>query len=201
MLHTMKWVLEGVKYKGFRKVNGVKMNIKNTNNKTKSIKLTQEYVKYLFNYDHTNGTLIWKVKKSHRNNIGDIAGTKSPHARGYHIVYIDGVSFLLHRVIWLYHNGFDSEFLIDHKDRNRTNNKIENLREASYTCNNKNCKLSKLNKTGYRGISYKRNTQKWVANITINYKQIYLGSFKSKDEAIYTRLAVEQCLGWETCVL
>jgi hypothetical protein len=65
---------------------------------------------------------------------------------------------------------------IDHINRNRLDNRIINLRIASYSQNGAN-KIVK-NPTGYRGVQYLSKPNVWVAKITVNNKQYYLGRFK-----------------------
>ena len=77
---------------------------------------------------------------------------------------------------------------VDHIDNNRTNNHITNLRWATNKENNQNASLSGKNKSGVKGVSFHLKTQKWAANITINGKQICLGYFINKDEAVNIRV-------------
>ena len=77
---------------------------------------------------------------------------------------------------------------VDHIDNNRTNNNITNLRWTSAKQNAQNRTKRSDNTSGYKGVSWSKNTQKWQAYIYINSKKITLGSFVNKDEAINIRI-------------
>ena len=53
----------------------------------------------------------------------------------------------------------------------------------------------KNNTSGVVGVHWKNNNQRWIAKIDINGKRHYLGYHREKSEAIYHRLAAEQCIG------
>lgn len=139
--------------------------------------ITQQLVKELFDYD--NGNLIRKKSIQSRSPQGSVAGCKAKY--GYH-VSINYKKYKLHRIIWLWHFGFIPNE-IDHIDGNPCNNKIENLRPASRNENMRNIKMPITNKSGYKGVSWSKAAKKWIANITVNNKKIYLGLFDCKIKA------------------
>ncbi len=71
----------------------------------------------------------------------------------------------------------------DHIDGNPLNNCLSNLRWATESENNMNCGLSVRNKSGHKGV-YQSKSGKWVAFISQNNKNVYLGSFEDKNEAV-----------------
>ena len=154
--------------------------------------ITYEQVRGLFDY-HEDGYLVWKVDKSKRIKKGSIAGTAN--SNGYRLVRIDGILYRVHRIIWLWHYGYLPENDIDHKDRVRNNNKIENLRETSESCNGFNITVRETNKFGVTGISIYKKTGMYYARIKWNYKEIYLGTYKSLLEAVLARYNKEVELG------
>lgn len=156
--------------------------------------LSYKLVRKLFKYD--DGNLIWKVSKG-SVKAGSIAGCITFNGR--FCVKINEKQYLIHRVVWLYHYGYMPENFLDHIDRNPLNNRIENLREASKSCNAINCDLHSNNTSGIKGISFYKSLNKWKVTITSNKKQHYLGIFKNFDEAVCYRLAAEQCFGWDNC--
>ena len=86
---------------------------------------------------------------------------------------------LLHRLIMLCPNGV----LVDHRDRDKLNNcKTSNLRFASHARNLANAGLSKQNTTGFKGVS-PTTTHTFQANIAVDKRQIYLGRYRTKEEA------------------
>lgn len=44
--------------------------------------------------------------------------------------------------------------------------------------------MSSINTSGYKGVSWNKAQQKWTADITVNYKHVYLGAFDKKIDAI-----------------
>lgn len=79
----------------------------------------------------------------------------------------------------------------DHIDRNEFNNLESNLRLATYTDNARNSSISKSNTSGFIGVSWIPKSQKWRASIMVNYKNIYLGTYTHKEDAIKSRLQAE----------
>jgi hypothetical protein len=140
--------------------------------------VTQDIVKELF--DYRDGELYWKTA-NHKTDTHTEVGSISSNGRK--TVWVLKKSMLVHRIIFLYHHGYLPEF-IDHKDGNPLNNKIENLREATRTENNQNCKTRKDSSTGIKGVYPHR--QKYIAHLRINGKLTYLGVFDTVDEAAKT---------------
>lgn len=87
----------------------------------------------------------------------------------------DNKSLFMHRELLglKYKDGF----IIDHKDRNTLNNQRNNLRVASYSLNNYNCKMKSHNKSGYRGVGWYKAYNKWRVRITKDGNEISLGYF------------------------
>ena len=81
--------------------------------------------------------------------------------------------------------------LLDHIDRNSENNRIENLRHADKKINSINRGLQANNKSGHRGISWNKNSEKWEIYITVNNKRIPLGLKSNLEEAIEVRKQAE----------
>ena len=128
-------------------------------------------------------------------NVGKVAGCL--FANGYLYTSVDGRQYLNHQIVWLWHHGFIPECQIDHIDRNKLNNRIENLREATQTCNTRNTGSPCTNTSGVKGVGKSGN--KWCSQIVVAGKQIWLGSHSTFIEAVCHRLAAEQALGWAGC--
>jgi hypothetical protein len=126
-----------------------------------------------------------------------VAGTH--RSDGYLNVMVDGKFYRAHRLIFLYHFGYLPENDIDHIDRCKTNNKIENLREVSHTCNARNSTQQNLTSSGVKGITWHKSRQKWLVHIMVHGAAKYLGIYSDFTEAVAYRLAAEQCLDWGSC--
>jgi len=103
-------------------------------------------------------------------------------------VVIDYKSYLVHRVIWFMTYG-DWPETIDHENKDKTDNRISNLRSVTQQENTKNCGMGTNNTSGFTGVYWNKNNKKWIANICVDRKTKYLGSFKLIDEAIARRKA------------
>ena len=138
------------------------------------------------NLEHKDGVLYWK-KTAGRKIKGKEAGWLS---KGYVMVGIGGEVHPAHRIIFLMHYGYCPEYL-DHIDGNRANNKIENLRPATLNENARNSKKPSHNTSGYKGVCWDKNRNKWMAYITINNKFKSLGRFNEIEDAhlAYTNAA------------
>lgn len=66
---------------------------------------------------------------------------------------------------------------IDHVDNNGLNNRRRNLRPASYRENNQNARKREGALSKYKGVTYERRYGTWIARISVNGRNKYLGSF------------------------
>jgi hypothetical protein len=139
--------------------------------------ITQERLHEMFEY--RDGTL-YRKKSLGRSKTGDKAGFVTN--KGYIYINIDKKCIAAHRLIWVMQHGAFPE-LIDHIDGDRLNNRIENLRLADRFGNAQNKRMHKNNTSGVKGVYWKRDKNKWAAQITCNNQQKFLGCFASIDEA------------------
>ena len=160
-----------------------------------SKKITQKRLKELFKYDNKSGNLIRKITLCNRAIKGSVASNRT--AKGYITIRVDHKAYKAHRLIWLYHKGYLPENQIDHLDGIRWHNCIENLREVSPSCNQQNCKIHSVNKSGFPGVSSVTYDNKYVAQVTLNRKTIHLGRYPNALEAALARLTFEMdCPEW-----
>src|SRR3990167_3498600 len=89
----------------------------------------------------------------------------------------------MHRLL----NNTPLGFFTDHINRNKLDNRKSNLRTVTKSQNGFNTNLSRNNKSGYKGIYWEKFTNKWRAEIKINYKKIGLGRFLNLKDAILAR--------------
>lgn len=90
-----------------------------------------------------------------------------------------------HEWIWMHRiiNKTSSNLHTDHIDGNTLNNQRNNLRSCNRFENMQNRKLNRNNASGYKGVCWHKIGKKWVAQIFLKRKAIYLGYFKDKKEA------------------
>ena len=137
----------------------------------------REYLQYC----PDTGEFTW-VKKVYRNTIvGSVAGTISKN--GYRYITFKGGKYLAHRLAHFFHYGVQPPPVLDHINRERTDNRIVNLRIASSSLNNHN-------RTGVKGIRRKADGG-WQAYIYINKKFMNLYCGPSYEKAAKARADAE----------
>lgn len=128
-------------------------------------------------FDYVDGQLIWKKTRS-MAKAGFPAGWIEKN--GYVSTNLNGTRYRVHRLIFMFFNGYCPEF-IDHIDGNKINNRIENLRSATSYENSCNRKANKKNKLNVKGVCMERG--KYKANIKKFGKTRHLGYFDSLEDA------------------
>lgn len=149
--------------------------------------------KSLFRYDRDSGVLYWgdpglayfKNERGYKEFLKRRQGKAAGHqgATGYLDVGIKGRTYRVHRVIWALENGRDPVGDIDHIDGCRTNNRLENLREATRSQNRANTGANANNKSGLKGVHWHKGSKGWRAVITKNRKLHYLGQYSTPEAA------------------
>lgn len=133
---------------------------------------SQEELLALFNYSE-DGYLFWKVRHNNRIPADLFAGAWT---RGRLKISIKGAMYFAHHIVWVMHKG-GKPVPLDHKDRNPGNNRIDNLRPASPAENAQNRRANSNSTSRYTGVSWDTRDRCWVAQINLNGKRAYLGSF------------------------
>ncbi|MDU5780733.1 MAG: HNH endonuclease [Pantoea sp.] len=140
-------------------------------------------------YHKENGFFTWK--KTHgKSREGQIAGSMTKS--GYIRINIGGQSYMVHRLVWLVENNDIPLEDIDHIDRDKTNNKITNLRLASRHQNMVNTGVYRNNSSGIKGVGFDKREGRWRAYICINYKNISLGYGVDFEDAVRLRKEAEK---------
>lgn len=80
----------------------------------------------------------------------------------------------------------------DHHNQNKLDNRKENLVPCTNQENIRNSSISKNNTSGITGVYFNRKRNKWISQITIDYKTKTLGAFADKNDAIISRLKAEK---------
>lgn len=103
--------------------------------------------------------------------------------KGYRVVCVFDLRFLVHQVIWLMMTGKWPKRLIDHRDTNRSNNRWKNLRLATFTQNLANQNARSNNSTGHKGVTHVGNGRYRARATDANGRRHDLGRFGSVEEA------------------
>jgi len=160
--------------------------------------ITKDRLMEVMYFDESIGALRWK--NGDRNKTKDaIAGCLQKG--GYRRIKVDGAHYLAHRLIWVYFNGFMPDKFIDHIDGNPLNNRINNLRIVDMTGNKQNTRVSPSHNTsGYLGVSWRKESNKWLAQISVNTKKKHIGLFDTAEDAHQAYLKTKRLLH-ATCTI
>ncbi len=144
---------------------------------------TQERLLELFEYNPDVGSFK-RLKNMGRNAKKDMIIFGTNNSKNYLLIRVDGYKITSHKLAWIISNGEIPKGLqIDHINRNRSDNRLCNLRAITQMENCHNQTLRSTNVSGYTGVFWHNQSKKWRSKITINYKHIHLGGFDTKEEA------------------
>jgi hypothetical protein len=150
--------------------------------------MDHENLKKYLKYSPDTGLFHWILPSSDKTKIGDLAGCLRPD--GYVKIKIFGRSYLAHRLAWFFVHGEWPEEEIDHINRVRNDNRMENLRSILKRQQQQNMKLTTKSTSGFVGVS-QRKSGKWRAHITIMGKFVSLGVFDTPEQASAAYMAAK----------
>lgn len=141
--------------------------------------ITPERLRELLDYEPSTGIFTWKMSRG-----GWGAGRRAGQLQwdGYVRIGVDGAQYPAHHLAWLFVHG-ELPVRIDHENRNRSDNRIDNLRPASQSQNIANSGLRSTNTSGLKGVSRDRASGRWRASIKVMGVSKNLGMFDSPKEA------------------
>lgn len=145
----------------------------------------------LLKYDPATGVFTWRERRGPR-----VAGAQAgsvKNAKGYRYIRLDGALHFEHRLAWLYETGEWPAEEIDHINGDASDNRIENLREATRGQNAQNLAMSPKNTSGYRGVCWDPVNGKWCAQIHAG-RHVKLGRFDTLEAANSAYLKAKQKL-------
>lgn len=149
---------------------------------------TIDRLKQMFRYEPDSGDIFW-IEKGKGKIKKQAAGTTE--LGGYKGIMIDGKRIRSHRIAWALFYGEWPEDQIDHINRIKSDNRIENLRKATNSQNGKNLPIKSNNTSGCPGVCFDKINNKWRATIKVNYKTISLGRFVDFADAVTARKDAE----------
>ncbi len=128
---------------------------------------------------YKDGDLYWKKTRACKYHVDTLVG--SENIRGYIIVHLFYKKYRVHNIIWQMFNGeIPENMMIDHKDGNPSNNNIDNLRLATNGQNKQNCKISRNNTSGIKGLTFHEPSKRWLGRIMVDGKRISKYSMKKE---------------------
>jgi hypothetical protein len=139
----------------------------------------------LYKYDPDTG-VIFRTTQMGNYPSGSACNAVTTNGKYYKTTY-KGTQILLHRLAWYLYYGYQPPDVIDHKDGNGLNNRIDNLREATTSTNQMNISTTVKSTTGIKGIMPVRGGTLFRAEVCVGGKR-YQKHSKS----------IEKLKGWVT---
>lgn len=136
-------------------------------------------IKKMLSYSPATGEFVWLRPLGYFAKPGDIAGYID--AKGYVVIGLFGAKHKAHRLAWAFVHGEMPTRHLDHKNGNRADNRICNLRLATPAENMRNVPVRCTTKSGIKGVARRGN--KWIARARINGVETYLGIYETAHEA------------------
>ncbi len=147
--------------------------------------------KYLA-YDPETGVITWIKAKGSRAKVGQRAGNLNV-ALGYRFIMFNKCNYTEHRIAWLLATGEWPKEELDHINRNRSDNRLCNLREATRLENSLNSPQRLKNRA--HGVHWSRAHNKWKVVFRVNTKDRYFGYFTNYEDACEKAEEAKQLLG------
>lgn len=148
---------------------------------TQAESLSATRLRSLLSYATESGEFRWLVAVGSRTRAGALAGCRRSDGRGR--IRIDGRCYLTSRLAWLYVTGSWPDRLVDHENRNKSDDRWTNLRLATPSENNANAGKRARNTSGFKGVTWVRKRRKWQAQLAVQGKNIFLGMFEDIEVA------------------
>jgi hypothetical protein len=154
----------------------------------KSLPLTVERIREVLDYDPETGVFRWRSRitpNCHNVVVGAPAGTLDKN--GYVVLQILRKKYFAHHMAWAIHYGEFANY-VEHKNRDRRDNRIENLRLSTHQQNTFNRGIYANNTSGFKGVRYdnrKWHKKRWYAIIYVSGRPISLGYYDTAEEAAH----------------
>lgn len=142
-----------------------------------------------FEYTPTTGEVRSRIRSGGCIVEGSVVG--NVRKSGYRYISFKNVRYPAYRLIWCMVYGYWPEHEVDHINRVKDDNRLCNLRVVSRYCQQRNKGVNKNSSTGVRGVSAHSCGVGFVAQITFNYKNIYIKYSNSFAEAVLYRWYAE----------
>lgn len=168
--------------------------------------ITAQELRELLRYDPDAGQIFWRQRPSDTFKTSAAAKTWNGRFAGKAALtavsdtgYLTGCihyrSVSAHRVAWaLFYGRWPQE--IDHINGDRADNRIANLREVTRRTNNRNHGPDSRNKSGYTGVYWNKQQQKWHAKVRVDGRDLHLGFFDDVHSAGAARTKAAEALGF-----
>jgi hypothetical protein len=143
-------------------------------------------------YEADTGVFRWKTDRIGKTKGGDVAGCINDG--GYRILRFGNVIYRAHRLAWWFVHGEMPSGVIDHINGVTTDNRIANLRVASFRTNAQNVHKAKAgSRTGLLGVCAPSDRKCFTASIRDNQgRKLHLGTFVTPEDAHAAYMAAKR---------
>lgn len=155
--------------------------------RARAIPLTLDMLREVATYNPETGEFV-RIKGALKKFVGAVMGKLDTH--GHRQIRLFGRDYAAHRLAWLWVYGEWPQGIIDHINGKPDDNRIANLRVATFSQNQANTRMRVDNSSGRRGV-FRTPYNSWQAYIHVRRKRINLGTFSTMEEASQARLAAE----------
>jgi hypothetical protein len=153
-----------------------------------------DYLKECFTYDFITGDLIWKerpITHFSSNRVMNYANSQNKNKIAGVLTKVGYLrtrcgefgKYMNHRIIWKLITGNEPDYIIDHIDCDKMNNRFNNLRECNTNENARNCLIRIDNSSGLKGVHFDNSKGKYISQIGYFGNRIQLGAFDDKEVA------------------
>lgn len=140
--------------------------------------IAADRLKQLVHYDPDAGKFARLIQRTSAKSTG------WPDKAGYLYMMLDGRSYPLHRLAWLYMTGRWPGGDIDHIDGVKTNNRFRNLRDVPTNFNMQNERRARINnRFGLMGVQFRKDRGKYIAVLKVDGSTRRFGAFDTPEEA------------------
>lgn len=142
--------------------------------------IAADNIRLYLSYNADTGVFTWTKSPSNCVTAGNVAGVRRKD--GYVKINFKNKAYLAHRLAWWYVHGEFPTDILDHIDRDKSNNKITNLRVSSKIKNAQNINVNNTRAVSGLAGAFKARTA-WSSKLKIGDTLIRLGTFKTPEDA------------------
>lgn len=165
-----------------------------------------EVLRQLLRYDPDAGLLFWRDRPDESFSslgaaqawrtrfLGKPAGSDA--GSGYLVIRMFGKGFKAHRVAWAMVHGCWPSDTVDHRNGDRSDNRIDNLRDVPRVENSRNVGRTIRNTSGEVGVHWRKDRRKWGARIKVNGKIHSFGDYDTFEDAVAARRSAAAKMGF-----